>query len=150
MANFEGKVIAITGGASGIGLETAKLLSSKGAKISIADVQDGALNEAAAEIQSTGGEIFTFKLDVRDSAQVDAWIDRTVSHFGKLDGAANCAGVTGKSIGVKTVDELEDGDWGFVIGVNLTGLMFVPSLNTIDIFTLNESLGIASELSFEC
>ncbi|KAH7119863.1 hypothetical protein B0J11DRAFT_590902 [Dendryphion nanum] len=124
MASFQNKVIAITGGASGIGLETAKLLSSRGAKVSIADVQEGPLQEAAASIQSAGGEVFTFKVDVRDRKQVDAWITATVSHYGKLDGAANVAGVTGRSIGVKTVDELEDDDWDFVIGVNLTGLMY--------------------------
>lgn len=127
MASFTGKVIAITGGASGIGLETAKLLSSRGAKLSIADVQEGALQEAATAIRSAGGEVFTFKLDVRDRKQVDTWIDRTVSHYGKLDGAANIAGVTGRSIGVKTADELDDDDWDFVIGVNLTGLMSVYS-----------------------
>lgn len=125
MASFEGKVIAITGGASGIGLETAKLLSSRGAKISIADVQEGPLNEAATAIQNAGGEVFTFKLDVRDRKEVDAWINKTVSHFGKLDGAVNGAGVIGRSIGVKTADELEDDDWDFVLSINLTGLMLV-------------------------
>lgn len=128
MASFAGKVIAITGGASGIGLETAKLLSSRGAKLSIADVQEGPLQEGATAIQSVGGEVFTFKLDVRDRKQVDAWIEKTVHHFGKLDGAANIAGVTGRSIGVKTADELEDDDWDFVLGVNLTGLMSVSAL----------------------
>jgi NAD(P)-dependent dehydrogenase (short-subunit alcohol dehydrogenase family) len=125
MASFDGKVIAITGGASGIGLETAKLLSSRGAKVSIADVQDGPLQEAANALRSTGGEVFTYKLDVRDRKQVDGWIDATKEHFGTLDAAANCAGVTGRSIGVKTADELEDDDWQFVIDVNLTGLMSV-------------------------
>lgn len=145
MTSFTGKVIAITGGASGIGLETAKLLSSRGAKVSLADVQDGALDEAAAIIKSAGGEAFTFKLDVRNSAQVDIWIERTVSHFGKLDGAVNAAGVTGKGIGVKTADELEDSDWDFVLSVNLTGLMSVTQ-EVLDIVRhLTRSLGIAKE-----
>ncbi|KAF2476711.1 NAD(P)-binding protein [Lindgomyces ingoldianus] len=124
MASFKGKVIAITGGASGIGLETANLLVSRGAKVSLADVREGPLQEAALAIQKMGGEVFTFKLDVRDRKQVDAWVSATVSHFGKLDGAANIAGVTGRSIGVKRADELEDDDWDLVIGVNLTGLMY--------------------------
>ncbi|ORY09231.1 hypothetical protein BCR34DRAFT_487693 [Clohesyomyces aquaticus] len=124
MASFEGKVIAITGGASGIGFETAKLLVSRGAKVSIADIDDGALGEAWVELRKDGGEAMTYKLDVRDRKHVDAWISATVSKFGRLDGAANIAGVTGRSIGVKTADELEDEDWDFVIGVNLTGLMY--------------------------
>lgn len=124
MSSFEGKVIAITGGASGIGLETAKLLASRGAKLSLADLQEAALKEAASAIQKQGAEVLTFPLDVRNRKQVDAWIAATVSHFGELDGAANMAGVTGKSIGIKTAAELDDDDWDFVIGVNLTGTMF--------------------------
>ncbi|KAF2110314.1 hypothetical protein BDV96DRAFT_200229 [Lophiotrema nucula] len=124
MASFEGKVIAITGGASGIGLETAKLLSLRGAKVSIADVQEGALNEAKTAIETAGGEVLTYKLDVRDRKQVDAWIDATVAKYGNLDGAANIAGVIGKGIGIKKADELEDDDWDFVLAVNLTGVMY--------------------------
>lgn len=93
--------------------------------MSIADIQDGSLQEAAAVIRSIPGDAFTYKLDVRSREQVDAWIDVTVAHFGKLDGPANVAGVTGKSIGVKTADDLDDEDWDFVLGVNLTGLMLV-------------------------
>lgn len=128
MAGFQGKVIAVTGGASGIGLETAKILSSRGAKVSLADIQETSLEEAAKAIRDAGGDVFTFQLDVRNRKQVDEWIEKTVEHFGKLDGAANMAGVTGKHIGVNTSDELDDEDWDFVIGVNLTGLMFVHTL----------------------
>lgn len=72
MSSFHGKAIAITGGASGIGIETAKLLCSRGAKVSIVDVQQDLLTEAAAAIKSGGGEVLTLKLDVRDSKQVDS------------------------------------------------------------------------------
>jgi NAD(P)-dependent dehydrogenase (short-subunit alcohol dehydrogenase family) len=123
MSSLKGKVIVVSGGASGIGLVTAKLLAERGANVSIGDVQEGPLNEAAKEIRSTGGEVMTFKMDVRDRKQVDAWIDATVAKFGKLNGAANLAGVTGNAIGIKTAAEIEDADWDFVIGVNLTGLM---------------------------
>ncbi|PVH92422.1 NAD(P)-binding protein [Periconia macrospinosa] len=124
MSSVQGKVIAITGGASRIGFETAKLLSSRGAKVSIADVQQDLLTEAGAEIKSIGGEVFTFKLDVRDREQVESWVKQTVSHFGKLDGAANVARVMGKDIAIKGADEISDEDWEFVLGVNLTSLMY--------------------------
>jgi len=97
--NFSDKVIAITGGASGIGLSCAKLLSSLGAKISIGDVSEEGLANAAKEITSTGGAVFTKVIDVRKRGMVDAWIKETVEKYGKLDGAANMAGVIGKNHG---------------------------------------------------
>jgi NAD(P)-dependent dehydrogenase (short-subunit alcohol dehydrogenase family) len=86
---MENKVIVITGGASGMGLETAKLLAGKGAKVSIADVQEGPLKQAVADIEKSGGKIIGSVVDVTKQDQVDAWIKKTVDAWGKLDGAAN-------------------------------------------------------------
>src|ERR1700753_4116385 len=120
MTSVKDQVFAITGGASGIGLATAKLLASRGAKLSLADVQDKALEQAAQEIRASGAEVLTTKVDVRKSDEVDAWIKATISKFGKLDGAANLAGVTGRCIGKTTAAELENDDWDFVISIHLT------------------------------
>jgi NAD(P)-dependent dehydrogenase (short-subunit alcohol dehydrogenase family) len=95
---MQGKVIVITGGASGMGLETAKLLAKKGAKVSIADVQEGPLKEAVAEIEKNGGTVMGTVVDVRKRDQVENWIKKTVEAYGKLDGAANLAGVIGKQV----------------------------------------------------
>jgi NAD(P)-dependent dehydrogenase (short-subunit alcohol dehydrogenase family) len=108
--DFTGKVIAITGGASGIGLSCAKLLSSLGAKISIGDMSEAGLQKTAKEIESSGGEVFTQVIDVRKGATVDAWIKATVEKFGKLDGAANMAGVIGKNHGNMLVSARVEGD----------------------------------------
>jgi len=64
------------------------------------------------------------QLDVANRAAVDEWIQSVVKKFGKLDGAANCAGVIGKHHGTRTVEELEDDQWNLVLGVNLTGMMY--------------------------
>jgi NAD(P)-dependent dehydrogenase (short-subunit alcohol dehydrogenase family) len=72
-----------------MGLETAKLLASHGAKVSIADVQEGPLKEAVASIEKSGGKIIGSVVDVTKRDQVEAWIKKTVDTFGKLDGAAN-------------------------------------------------------------
>jgi len=121
---LSGKVIAITGAASGIGLATAHLLASRGATLSLADLQESALGSVASAIESTYQvPLHTFVLDVRSAASVDAWISAITEKFSRLDGAANLAGVIGKSIGIAGIAELDENEWDFIIGVNLTGVM---------------------------
>lgn len=120
---FEGKVIALTGGASGIGLETSKMLASRGAIVCIADLQESALLSTVKEIESTGGQAFSTVLNVRDRKAVEAWIDGIVSKHGKLDGACNLAGVIGKQIGIADIEDIEDDEWDFILGVNLNGVL---------------------------
>jgi NAD(P)-dependent dehydrogenase (short-subunit alcohol dehydrogenase family) len=55
---------------------------------------------------------------------VEDWITSITSHFGKLDGAANCAGVIGKHHGTRKLEDIEDDQWDLIIGVNLTGMMY--------------------------
>ncbi|TLD21667.1 Heat shock protein 2 [Venturia nashicola] len=121
---MEGKVIAITGAASGIGLATAKLLVSRGARISMADVQEKALKDAEASIQSEFpvAEIASSVVDVRNSDSVINWINATVKQFGRLDGAANIAGVY-KALLNGGVETEGDENWNFMMAVNLTGVM---------------------------
>ena len=119
MASMDGKVIAITGGASGIGLSLAKLLAQRGAKLSIADVAQQNLDKAADTLKglaSSPDSILTSKCDVRKLSDVQDWLKTTVDTFGKVDGAANLAGVFGKG----PIEDLEEDVWDFVIGVNLT------------------------------
>jgi NAD(P)-dependent dehydrogenase (short-subunit alcohol dehydrogenase family) len=122
--NLKGKVIAITGAGGGMGLETSKMLVARGAKVSMADIQEIALFQAAEEIQKSGGDVIATVMDVRDEKQVDSWISKTVEKFGKLDGAANLAGVLPKTFHTGTVEEQQTEDWDFVIAVNLTGVMY--------------------------
>jgi NAD(P)-dependent dehydrogenase (short-subunit alcohol dehydrogenase family) len=122
-SNLHGKVIALTGGASGIGLETSKLLASRGAILSIADLQEELLQDAVKGIQSAGGTVSGTVVDVRDRASVETWISSTVQKHGKLDGAVNLAGVLGKQAGIANVEDIEDDDWDFILGVNLKGML---------------------------
>lgn len=122
---FEGRVVCVTGAASGIGLATAHLLASRGAKgLSLGDLSTDGLEKVASELkQKYHTDVFTFQLDVRNCAKVEEWITETVKHFGKLDCAANIAGVIPKSIGVNGIEKQDLEEWDFMLGVNLTGVM---------------------------
>ncbi|KAF2994689.1 hypothetical protein E8E13_002320 [Curvularia kusanoi] len=122
--SLDNRVFAITGGASGIGLNTAKLISQRGGIVCIGDIDPAALKDADAYFSSIEASFSTTLLDVSNRNQVDAWIQSVMDKFGRLDGAANVAGVIGKHHGVRPVSELDDDEWDRIIAVNLTGCMY--------------------------
>lgn len=131
MISLAGKVISVTGSASGIGLATAKALFARGACLSLADRREDALNETRKEIESSctpssseKPTIIATVVDVRESSQVDSWIEKTASYFGRLDGAANIAGVLGKSYGQYNLSRLSNEEWDSITRTNLTGLFY--------------------------
>lgn len=116
-----GKVITITGAASGMGLDTARLFASKGAKLSLADIQKGPLKDIEAELQKSGTEVMSQVVDVSKRDQVDSWIAATVEKFGQLDGCANIAGVMQRKVSL--LENIDDDTWNSVLGINTYGVM---------------------------
>lgn len=113
------KVILVTGGSTGIGRATSKILAQEGARVVIMDVQDEQGEQTAAAIKSAGGLAEYHHADVTDYEQVRALITSIADNYGKLDGALNNAGIEGPAI--KILDySLED--WERVLRVNLTGV----------------------------
>ena len=89
--NFSGKVVAVTGGARGIGLETVKLLAGHGAKVGAGDLDLSLLREA---LDGVRGETAAFALDVTDRGSFEAFIDGVEQQLGPVDVVVNNAGIT--------------------------------------------------------
>jgi NAD(P)-dependent dehydrogenase (short-subunit alcohol dehydrogenase family) len=119
MDTIEDKVAVVTGAASGIGRALAGRFAADGAKVVLADVEVEALEKAAAEIEGTGAEVLAVPTDVSDGAAVEALRDAAVDRFGTVHVVCNNAGVaTGGPLWTAT-----DDDWGWVVGVNLMGVV---------------------------
>jgi NAD(P)-dependent dehydrogenase (short-subunit alcohol dehydrogenase family) len=116
----KGKVAVITGGASGIGLATARLLAANGARIVIADVQEEAGEAAVREIESQGGEARFVRTDVTKREDLQAMIEFAVREFGRVDIFYNNAGVS--EGGMDFYSAQSDG-WLRTVDINLTAVL---------------------------
>ncbi|MEZ5101808.1 MAG: SDR family oxidoreductase [Thermoleophilia bacterium] len=114
-----GKVAFVSGGASGIGRAAALAYAAAGAHVALGDVDEAGAADVAALIEQGGGQALALPLDVRDPAQVEAAIARTVERFGRLDAACNAAGIQGPLL---AAGDYPEQDWEAVIGINLTGV----------------------------
>ena len=106
--SLEGKVYAVTGGASGIGLATAKILFQRGATVCIADVDSTAMEIASTLFSEQQVPFTVTRVDISRRSEVENWLDSIVEKYGRLDGAANVAGIIGKHHGVRPIADLED------------------------------------------
>jgi NAD(P)-dependent dehydrogenase (short-subunit alcohol dehydrogenase family) len=118
--NLEGKVVLVTGGASGMGRASAVAFARAGAKVAICDVNGQGGEETLGLVLAAGGDAFFSACDVSAAAQVEALVNQTVKKFGRLDCAANIAGIEGKW-GDHIADASEE-NFDRVIGVNLKGV----------------------------
>ena len=108
----------ITGGSSGLGAATARLLVENGAHVALADVDEEAGEQMASQIGS-GAEFV--RTDVTDEESVQDALDSVVDIFGSLNGAVNCAGIgpAAKVVGKKGVHDL--GLFTKTVEINLVG-----------------------------
>ena len=117
--SIQGKVITITGAASGIGLVTAKRFASLGARVVLGDVAEEKLQAALKEVAALGPEARAERVDVTNAASMNAFLDNARSVFGRVDVHVNNAGV----LVAAPFDELSDEQMERHIRVNLLGMM---------------------------
>lgn len=91
--DFAGQVAFVTGASSGMGLATARAFAEAGAAVTLADVDDGALQAAESQLRDNGHRVLAVHCDVADEAQVAGAVRATVETFGSLDMAYNNAGI---------------------------------------------------------
>jgi NAD(P)-dependent dehydrogenase (short-subunit alcohol dehydrogenase family) len=119
MRNFKGRTAVITGAASGFGLETSRIAAREGMNVVMADVQNDALQAAAAEVTALGAAVLPYRLDVSKAGEVAALAAATRSRFGAPNFVFNNAGVgAGGLIWENTLK-----DWEWVLGVNVMGVV---------------------------
>lgn len=118
--DLTGKVAVVTGAGGGIGLAVVEILSAYGAKVAMLDVSDKS-EERAQELRDAGREVYFYKTDVTNEENVKNTIAAVVERFGRIDILHNNAGTTVR----KTIDELTEKEWDFVLDVGLKGLFLV-------------------------
>ncbi|MDP9130069.1 MAG: SDR family oxidoreductase [Candidatus Binatota bacterium] len=110
-------VTVITGGGSGIGQATALRLARNGDRVCICDLNADAVNAAAEQISADGGSVFTGVVDVRDQAQVSAWIAQVIEKYGQIDCLFSNAGVNARAL----VADMTLAQWSLLIDTHVTG-----------------------------
>ena len=117
--NFAGKTAVLTGAGSGFGLECARIGARLGMNLVLVDVQQDALDAAAAEMRAAGAQVLAQRVDVSDAAQMEALGAAVLERFGAPHLVFNNAGVGAGGL----VWENSVKDWEWVLGVNLMGVV---------------------------
>lgn len=118
--NFENQVAFITGAASekGIGREIAKQLSTRGATVILADIDENGLKARVEEIEEMGGKAHSVRLDVTNREEINEVVQGLVEQFGKIDILVNNAGITRPT----RVMDIPEEEWDLVFNINMKGV----------------------------
>ncbi|KAJ6442478.1 hypothetical protein O9K51_03653 [Purpureocillium lavendulum] len=119
---FANKFYCVSGAASGIGRATAlELASEKASGLSLCDLNADGLKDTADECRRMGLKtVLTAQFDIRNQSDVESWIEEAYATFGRLDGAANVAGIPGSYGAIATIVQE---DWDRTLSINLNGVL---------------------------
>ena len=114
---LEGKSAIVTGAASGIGREIARIYAREGAQVAIADLNTEAANATAAEIRAAGGQAIGVTMDVTNEEAVNAGVAATIAAFGGVDILVSNAGIQI----VHPIEEFSYADWKKMMAIHVDG-----------------------------
>jgi NAD(P)-dependent dehydrogenase (short-subunit alcohol dehydrogenase family) len=117
--DFSGRVALVTGGSSGIGLATARAFAQAGAAVVLCARGEAAGAAAAATLARQGASVAFIATDVCDEPSVAHAVEGTLARFGRLDFAANCAGIGGD---MAPLQHTNQSVWDAVMAVNARGV----------------------------
>ena len=117
MGRLEGRVAIITGAASGMGADEARLFAQEGARVVLTDLSEDDGHRVEADIGEAGGDALFIRADVTSEEDWTKVIEETLSRYGKLDVLVNNAGISSGSY-----DPLDIEGWSRIMAVNATGV----------------------------
>ena len=120
LRDLDGKTAFVTGGASGFGLEFAKVFLKQGMNVALADIEQAALAKALGELQADENRVRGFVCDIADRASLQKAADAAIAAFGRVHVVCNNAGVGRRPGGI---EELSERQWNWVLSVNLMGVV---------------------------
>ena len=120
MGRLDGRVAAVTGGASGIGEAIVRLFAEEGARVGFADLDGDRGDAVEEEVRARGGEALFVPTRVERESEAAGFIERTAAHFGRLDILVNNAGMRL----YQDVTQASEASWDQIWGVNVKGYAF--------------------------
>jgi NAD(P)-dependent dehydrogenase (short-subunit alcohol dehydrogenase family) len=121
MSMFDGKVVIVTGGGSGIGQAACHLYAREGARVVVSDIDEKGGNETVKAIQEMNGDAIFVRADVSKPDDCQAMVAAALEKYGRLDIAFNNAGIGGEAN--RTAEYSVEG-WQKVISINLSAVFY--------------------------
>jgi NAD(P)-dependent dehydrogenase (short-subunit alcohol dehydrogenase family) len=120
MARLGGKVALVTGGAKGIGRHYSQALAAEGARVMIADIEDGSALASELAQRHGANSVASAEFDVSDEKSVEALVAQTLARFGQIDVLVNNAAFYAK-LNPRNFDEWDTATWDKVMAINVRG-----------------------------